>query len=410
MLALRSLLPVVGHSVPVVAVVFGGVLVGLAAGYRAGGWRPLGSPGAAAAFAVSAVWLAAALWMPAVQGVAGVLRTAAGWGWWAVVVYAGVLVAPGMMFAAWAVASLAGRRVARGGGRMFAASTAGNVAGGLATGLVLQDALGVGWTAALAVACVGGGGALACSGGGNWRLWALAAGSAGWITNVAVVDPDVVARTAYADYRFVEVASAGSMCAMGNRQLSSCEDGEGGGLGYLEAAEDVFAEAGIREVLVFGAAARMFGKGRGDRLAPVFVDIDPGVASVAARFARWSGGEPPRGRLVVAEARAYLLGLAPGSVRGMLLDAYADFDAVPPHLATAEFFALARSRVAPDGLVAVNAIHRTRPHAYRAAFDRALASAFGDCRMARRSAEGPWLKRLVVCRRSVVDGERRVLP
>ncbi len=408
MLALRALVPVVGHSVPVVALVFGGVLAGLAAGYAAGSrWPSGGGRTPAVCFAAAATLFATALWPPVAELLAGRLRIEGGLGWWAVAAYAFGLPAPAMALAAYPVAAWAAGRGGRLAGRAFAWSTAGNVAGGLATGLVLQDWIGAGGAAMVCVGALGAGGWVAARGAGAWRAWPAAAASFGVLAGGGWFAPPTDLRTAYGDYAVTSGAD-GTWCVRGNGQRSSCEDGRGTGLGYLEAAEDAFAAAGIRDVLVLGAGGRTFGRGRGDLFDPVFVDVDAGMAAVADLLARRAGAAPPPGRFVAMDARAYLRRLPPGSVEGVLLDAYTDFDAVPGHLLTVEFFALLRSRLAPDGVLAVNVLQRREAVRYRAGFGRTVAAVFADCRTAwrgdRHGVGGPWISYLAVCRPSAVDG------
>ena len=194
----------------------------------------------------------------------------------------------------------------------------------------------------------------------------------------------------------------------GNGQRSSCEDSRGTGLGYVEAAEDLFTGAGIRDVLVLGGGGRTFGRGRAASFDPVFVDVDAGMAAVADVLGRRAGAGPPPGRFVAMDARAYLRRQPPGSVDGVLLDAYTDFDAVPGHLTTVEFFALLRSRLGPGGVLAVNVLQRREAVRYRAGFDRTLAAVFADCRTAWRGDPAGvgerWISRLLACRPSAVDG------
>ena len=410
MLVLRALVPLVGHSVPVAALVFGGVLSGLAVGYAAGSrWPRDAARVSAACFAAAAALFAVALWPPTATLLAGWLRVEAGLGWWAVAAYAWGLPAPAMALAAYPVAAWSSGKGGRLAGRAFAGSTAGNVAGGLATGLVLQDALGAGGAGALCVAAIGAGGWLAARGAGAGRAWPVAAGLLGLLAGGGWFAPQTFVRSAYGDYAVVE-RPTGIWCVRGNGQRSSCESGGGRGLFYIEAAEDLFAAAGIRDVLVVGAGGRTFGKGRDGWFAPVFVDVDGAMAVVAEELARRSGGEPPPGRFVAMDARAYVRRQEAGTLAGVLLDAYTDFDAVPGHLLTVEFFGLVRSRLAPDGLLAVNVLQRREALRYRAGFERTLAAAFADCRTVARRDVGRWTSRLVACRRSAVDGERGVYP
>jgi len=62
-----------------------------------------------------------------------------------------------------------------------------------------------------------------------------------------------------------------------------------------------------------------------------------------------------------------------------VLDAYADPTALPAHLLTREFFALARSRLKQDGTLYVNLIVAPAPDRLSTRADRTLRSVFAAC-------------------------------
>ena len=151
-------------------------------------------------------------------------------------------------------------------GAAFAASTLGNVAGGLATALVVMQHVGV----AGAVALVAGllvGAALAAWERPGWRLWA--AGVVVAVTsaaNLAVERSTYVLTTAHADYA-IEADADGARSLRVNGQNASREDGAGTGHPYIEWIEDrVYANAALQgrpaRVLVIGAGGFTFGRGR----------------------------------------------------------------------------------------------------------------------------------------------------
>lgn len=81
-------------------------------------------------------------------------------------------------------------------------------------------------------------------------------------------------------------------------------------------------------------------------------EIDPEVVEVARRYFRVQPGD--RLRIAARDGRLHLR-LAGGAHDIILTDAYL-IDTIPFHLATREFFRLAKARLAPGGLVASNVI------------------------------------------------------
>ena len=79
------------------------------------------------------------------------------------------------------------------------------------------------------------------------------------------------------------------------------------------------------------------------------------------------------------DGRAYLL-RHEAAFDAIVLDAYADRTALPAHLLTREFFALARSRLAEDGTLYVNLIVAPEPDRLSTRADRTLRSVFAACR------------------------------
>ena len=77
------------------------------------------------------------------------------------------------------------------------------------------------------------------------------------------------------------------------------------------------------------------------------VEIDPTVSAVGRRFL---GMNNPRLTVHTADARYWLRG-AKGGFDSIVVDAYRQ-PYIPFHLASREFFALVRARLAPDGIVA----------------------------------------------------------
>ena len=411
MIALRALVPVAGQSVAVTSIVVTAFLAALALGYRAGGGfegdaREKVARNLAAAAAWSAFWLSrfgVALTFEATGALPPLVQVA---------IYAVLGVGPVAWLLAQAVVVLvasAGPATAPGkAGAAFAASTLGNVAGGLATALVVMQHVGV----AGAVALVAGlllAAALAAWERPGFRLWAagaVVAGVAG--ANLAVEREAYVLTTAHADYA-IEADAGGARRLRVNGQDASREDGAGTGHPYIEWIEDrVYASAPAgspARVLVIGAGGFTFGRGRpADAAEIVFVDVDARLAPVAdaflAPFLR-------RGRYAAMDGRAYLL-RHEDRFDAIVLDAFTDRTATPAHLLTREFFALARSRLEQDGTLYVNLIVAPAPDRLSTRADRTLRSVFAGCRNEELGAASRWRNRVYACMRHALDGDATV--
>ena len=411
MIALRALVPVAGHSVAVTSLVVTAFLAALALGYRAGGGfagdaREKVARNLAAAGAWSAFWLSRFGVGLAFEATAALPPLAQ------VAVYAVAGVGPVAYLLAQAVVVLvasAGPATAPGkAGAAFAASTLGNVAGGLATALVVMQHVGV----AGAVALVAGlllAAALAAWERPGWRLWAAGVVVAGVVgANLAVERNAYVLTTAHADYA-IEADAGGARTLRVNGQNASREDGAGAGHAYVEWIEDqVYGgapEGSPVRVLVIGAGGFTFGRGRPEGAAGiVFVDVDPRLAPVAdaflAPFRR-------RGRYEAMDGRAYLL-RHEEPFDAIVLDAYADRTATPAHLLTREFFALVRSRLKQDGTLYVNLIVAPEPDRLSTRADRTLRSVFAACRTQELGEASRWRNRVYACPRTVLDGDQTV--
>ena len=413
MIALRVLVPVAGQSIGVTSVVVSVFLAALALGYRSGG--ALGNPcgkrvarNLAFAAAWSAFWLsrfgvrlafASTAWLPPTGQVA---------------VYATVGVAPAAYLLAQTVVLLVGsgrRRSASGkAGGAFAASTLGNVAGGLVTALVVMQYLGVaaavGSVAALLMLA-----ALGCSECRDWR--ALAAGVVAALVggaNLAQEHKGLEASTAHADYAIEEDADGVRFLRV-NGQNASREDGRGIGHPYIEWIEDqVYARAtpGSRplRVLVIGAGGFTFGRGRPDSAAEVvYVDVDEHLAEVADAF---HAPLPRSGRYESMDGRAFLLRHA-DMYDVIVLDAFADRSTIPAHLHTREFFGLLRSRLAEDrGALYMNLIVPPAPDRLSTRIDRTVRSVFAWCDVDEVGDEWRWHNRVYGCARGALDGDKTV--
>jgi spermidine synthase len=84
------------------------------------------------------------------------------------------------------------------------------------------------------------------------------------------------------------------------------------------------------------------------------VEIDPMIVDVARRLTGFADG--PNNQVVIADGRRYLRQSA-DTWDWIIVDAYVRNSQVPPHLTTLEFFDLAKSRLADNGVLAMN-LHR----------------------------------------------------
>ena len=413
-LALRRMVPWAGSAVSVTAVLLAVYLAALAGGYRRGGLLArrgdlrrrlaarLSAAGALAAFWLSDLGTLAAFGLPvpplaqvtaySVVGIAPV-------GW---------LLAESVLLAH---ACAPRRNPSETAGGIFALSTAGNVLGALLTTFLLLPGLG---TAAASIALVGG------------LFFAAALASLRSVPAVAAaamaVFPSLdlwveatryVERNAYADYRIVEFEDGRRMLEVSG-QAASRHGPDARGWDYAERIERTLCEAGEIRVLVLGAAGMSLGKGAGCELDVTFVDIDPAQERIAERFLEMPAHEA--GRFEAGDARAWLRGAA-GSWEAIVVDTYSNSRTLPQHLLTAEFYRLARSRLADGGSLYVN--HLTWPHdaLFRTRAERTLRSVFADCSawpVGIEQGRG-WHEALAGsgnllfrCRKSGLDGDRAI--
>ena len=128
-------------------------------------------------------------------------------------------------------------------------------------------------------------------------------------------------------------------------------------------------------MLVLGAAGMSLGKGARCSLAVTFVDIDPAQERIAERFLEMpaheaAGSRPGRPRLAAGRR---------GGWEAIVVDTYSNSRTLPQHLLTAEFYRLARSRLADAGSLYVNHLTWPRDALFRTRAERTLRSVFADC-------------------------------
>ena len=413
-LALRRMAPWAGTSVDVTTVLLAAYLAALAGGYRRGGrLARMGDPRPRLALRLSLAAALAAFWLSE----AGVM-TAAGLPLpplLQVALYALAGIAPvGWLLAecvllAHACAPRRERSEAAGG--VFALSTAGNVAGALATTFLLLRFLGTAAAAILLCAALLCAALLACRRSVPLAACGAAAALAGidlWAEAAFYVE-----RNAYADYRIAELDDGGRVLEVSG-QAASRHDAEGVGWEYAELLEATLCEAGETRVLVLGAAGMTIGRGAPCALEPVFVDIDPAQQRIASRFLGVEEGSA--GTFRARDARAFLRD-DPGGWDAIVADAFSNWRSVPRHLLTVEFYRLARSRLAPGGSLYVNHVAYPGEALFLTRAERTLRSVFADCgtRAAGLPAGTGWhaasstpRNLLFRCRPSALDGDRAV--
>jgi hypothetical protein len=158
------------------------------------------------------------------------------------------------------------------------------------------------------------------------------------------------------------------------------------------------------------------------RLRVEGAEIDPEIVALAREHFGLRDSTDGGPHVVVTDGRAWLAAL-PAQPRfdAIIVDAFANEIYMPFHLGTREFLELARARLEPDGLLAmnVNAIGADAPNL--AALENTLASVFGACvrssrygghgflLLARNGAEPPDLARLDAERVRRRFGEREGL-
>lgn len=149
---------------------------------------------------------------------------------------------------------------------------------------------------------------------------------------------------------------------------------------YMQFIRDRIAALGADchaplDVLVLGAGG--FTAGYLDTVNRyTYVDIDPSIRDYAEReFLK----KPVNGAFVASDARQYLITHAK-RWDIIVLDTFSATIAVPAHLATREYFALVKSRLAENGVVIVNTVLRKGfGDAYARRMNRTIGSVFPHC-------------------------------
>ena len=413
-LALRRLTPWAGSSVDVTSVLLAVYLAALAGGYRRGGrLARLGDPRPRLARRLAAASLWSAFWLsePGVLlafslPAAPLLQT---------FVYAVVGIAPvGWLLAECVLlahACAAPLDASERAGGVFALSTVGNVTGALAATFLLMPTLGLA-AAVFSIMAASAVAALLVSP-RNVSVHMLIFAACWPSLDLWIEATRYVSRNAYADYRIVAIDDDARVLVI-NNQSASRHDPEGRGWDYAELLERTLCGADEHRVLVLGAAGMTIGQGAPCELDITFVDIDPEQEKIAARFLGVPDGTA--GDFAGIDARAFLRD-DPGGWPAIVVDAFTNPRSLPRHLLTAEFYRLARSKLADGGSLYVN--HTTYPNEelFITRAERTLRSVFSTCTV--RAAQLPpsigWHEEasfdrnlLFRCRKSTLDGDRMI--
>ena len=255
-------------------------------------------------------------------------------------------------------------------GGVFALSTIGNVAGALAATFLLMPTLGLA-AAVFAVIAAPAVAALLVSH-RNVSVIALIFAACWPGIDLWIEATQYVARNAYADYRIVEIDDDARILSI-NNQSASRHDPQGQGWDYAELLERTLCGAGEQRVLILGAAGMSIGQGAPCELDLTFVDIDPAQEQIAAQFLGVPQGTA--GTFAGKDARAYLRGSASGW-QAIVVDVFTNPRSTPLHLLTAEFYRLARTRLADGGSIYVNQTTYPGEELYITRSERTLRSVF----------------------------------
>ena len=411
-LALRRLAPWAGSSVDVTSILLAVYLAALAGGYRRGG-RLAGlddpRPRLALRLAAAAVWASFWLSEPGVLlafslPAAPLLQT---------FIYSLIGIAPVGWLLAESVllahACAPPREASERAGGVFSLSTIGNVAGALAATFLLLPTLGLAAAVFSVIAAPAVAALLASPRSVSVHAFIAAACWPG--IDLWVEATQYVSRNAYADYRIVEIDDDARVLVI-NNQSASRHDPQGKGWDYAELLERTLCGAGEHRVLVLGAAGMTIGQGAPCELDITFVDIDPAQERIASEFLGVPMGEA--GTFAGRDARAFLRD-DPGGWQAIVVDVFTNPRSLPRHLLTAEFYRLARSRLAGGGSIYVNHTAYPGEELFLTRAERTLRSVFSTCtvRAAQLDPNVAWHDEascdrnlLFRCTKNPLDGDR----
>ena len=420
-LALRRMVPFVGSTVLVTAILLSAYLAALAIGYERGGrlvarstnrrldlakrlalaallttWW-LSDYGTFLIFDVGQIMLPEWLYPPTAAITAYSVFCIAPIGW---LLAEAILLAHGCAPA---------RDPSQRAGNIFAWSTVGNVGGALITAFVVLTFLGTAWACLIVAACLLAAAVLASPRGLTVNILILVAAVQG--TNLWIEATVFTKRNAYADY-IVDTSENEQRTLVMNRQGASADSPGGIGFPVVEWVEEQICQRHEPEVLGIGGAGRTLGQGRECQADITFVDIDRQQEALSLQLLH----DVPAGPLIAADGRAYLR--TSGNMWDVIfLDAFSHGSSVPIHLTTREFFAAVREHLTKDGAFYANIVTVADDFRFRTRLDRTIRSVFADC--STRSTAIEVRKRwhaildepanlLYRCTRSDLDGDRTV--
>ena len=361
LVAFRLYAPYFGYSIYVWASMISVVLLALAAGYGLGGWLADKSQGDLPLHA--AVFFSALYQLLIIFVARRVLAFCAQGGDFGGTVLA-TLVIFGPSMTALAVAgpfvirllALAGH-VGVTAGRVYALSTAGSIAGILATSFVLLPRFGT--EATLQILCVVTGltGALGFVTRRRAAVLALAPFALLWFTPQVFWSEDTIWSQESA-YNLIRVVRQGERTILMLNSRNSVHTIRNQATGWTGRYYDDFA---LGPMLIPARRALSLGMGGGGSIqaarltAPDLefdaVEIDPLVVDAAQRFFGLHSG--PSLRIHIADARSWLL-RNPDRFDLVQIDLYQGGAYVPFYLTTVEFFGLVRGHMSPDSLLMMN--------------------------------------------------------
>ena len=419
-LALRRMVPFVGSTVLITAILLSAYLAALAIGYERGGrlvkrtvhrrrelakrlaWATLLSSWWLSDYGTFVVFDVGQAMMPD-----GLYPAAA-----AVTVYSVFCIAPIGWLLAEAILFAHGcaptREPSQRAGNIFAWSTVGNVGGALITAFVVMTYLGTAWACLIVAGCLTVATLLASP-----RVVAaniLIVAAAVQATSLWIEATNFTQRNAYADYLITTTDDGGRELIV-NRQRASEDDPQGIGYTVIEWVEDQICRSPRTRILTIGGAGRTLGRGR--NCGPItFVDIDGQQEELSLEFLY----DTPAGPLIAADGRSYLKN-TDRMWDAIFVDAFTHGHSVPSHLTTREFFTSVREHLTKDGVFYANTITIADDLPFRTRLDRTIRSVFADCSTRSTVIEirDRWhaimdepANRLYRCARSDLDGDRRI--
>ncbi|MFH2063477.1 MAG: fused MFS/spermidine synthase [bacterium] len=293
-------------------------------------------------------------------------------------------------------------------GRYFALSTGGSVIGTVMPSLFLVPEFGVRTTLVLVAAVLGLIGWLAADGLPRWVSLALVAATIGLVSVQASVAADGVVYETETPYQLVRVEEGedGRRFLIFNegsgiQSVWFPEDGPTGmyfdqltALPFLRGGDGREVQSMAVLGLAGGTSVRKFAEAlpEGAPTDIVGVEIDPGVVRVARD---WFALDELPVEVVQADGRTFLDRDRRYDL--ILSDAYSTQLYIPPHMATREFFARVRSRLADGGLFVMNINAARRDSRILLAMTNTLAEVFPEVHVSKAGRSWNWL---------VVAGER----